>query len=106
MWRPAPLSDPLSGGWGASEAATLVHEWTVEDAGVPAKNNPSFKNTAALLLVRKVLTVSVSSSNSGTSGQWGLKRQGSGGDCDTTAIEDLRGTVFCMGSGVRYRVRM
>lgn len=37
VWQPAPLSDPLSGGWGASEAAGLVHEWTVEDAGVPPK---------------------------------------------------------------------
>ncbi len=67
---------------------------------------PLLKNTAASLLIGEVLTVSVSSSNSGTSGQWGLKWQGGGGDCDTTAIEDLRGAGFCMGLGVRYGVRM
>ena len=72
----------------------------------PQRTIPLSKNTAASLLVREVLTVSVSSSNSGTSGQWGLKRQGGGGDCDTTAIEDLRGAGFCMGSGVGYGVRM
>lgn len=106
VWQPALLSDPLSGSWGASEAASLVHEWTVESAGVPLKNNPSLKNTAASLLIHDVLTVSVSSSNSGTLGQWGLNRQGGGGDCDTTAIKDLRGTGFCMRSGDRYGVRM
>lgn len=70
------------------------------------KNNPSVKYTAASLLVREVLTVSISSSNSGTSGQWGLKLQGGVGDCDTTVIEDLRRAGFCMGSDVGYGVRM
>lgn len=83
--------------------------WTWVDSGgcrCAQKNNPSVKYTAASLLVREVLTVSISSSNSGTSGQWGLKLQGGVGDCDTTVIEDLRRAGFCMGSDVGYGVRM
>lgn len=60
---------------------------------------PLLKNTEDSLLICEVLTVSVSSSNSGTSGQRALERRGNGGDCDTTAIEHHRGTVFLNGIG-------
>ena len=68
------------------------------DAGVQ-RTMPLLKNTEDLLLVCEVLTVSVSSSNSSTSGQRALERRGNGGDCGTTAIEDHRGTVFLNGIG-------
>lgn len=109
VWHPALLSDSLQSGWGEGGGIGGCQPWTwVDSRGCRCaqKNNPSVKYTAASLLVREVLTVSISSSNSGTSGQWGLKLQGGVGDCDTTVIEDLRRAGFCMGSDVGYGVRM